>query len=429
MTTDNMFGQGAKGIHFQALANQHDSLTAQGLYQRKDVASELIRRIGFPAAVHQIAPSAEAAGEIARGFGFPLVVKSCDQDFRFGANMGVNSFEELDRAFVKVRAAAPNHPILVERVVAGDHHRLTIFNGKLIAACRHLPATIIGDGERSVEELIGAQNAKRPNEPALGAHLASLVIDDEMEGLLKTQGYAPGDIPQQDVRLQLRETSKLYTENLHTDGAREDVLEGGHPDNALMAEAIARSFHSDAMGIDFVTPDIGKAWHEIPCAIVDVNGNPGMSTEKIFENILLEKFPEGENAQIPSILIVEGSAEIIDSIANQVRNCGRRIGQTSSAVTQIEGERRFGEAGSSEKTNFPARILSLLLDPRCEAVVVSCTADEIRECGLPHATFDLVLVAAPGGLADDLRILIETHSSQMIENVHLDHLSEHVFPR
>jgi cyanophycin synthetase len=291
-------------------------LTAQGLYQRKDIASELHPRIGILAAAHQITPSGEAAREIARGLDFPLVVKSCDRDFGFGTNMGINSFEELDRAFVKVRAAAPNHPILVERVVAGDHHRLTIFNGKLIAASRHLPATIIGDGERSVEELIGAQNAKQPNEPALGVRLASLVIDDQMEGLLKKQGYALGNIPQQGVRLRLRETSNLYT-----DGAREDVLEAVHPDNALMAVAIARSFHSDAMGIDFITPDIGKAWHEIPCAVVDVNGSPGMSTEKILENILLEKFPEGENAQIPSILILEGSAEIVDSIANQVRNC------------------------------------------------------------------------------------------------------------
>jgi hypothetical protein len=96
-------------------------------------------------------------------------------------------------------------------------------------------------------------------------------------------------------------------------------------------------------------------------------------------------------------------------------------------VTQIAGERRFGEVGSSEKEKFPARILSLLLDRRCEALVVSCTADEIREFGLPHATFVLVLVAAQDGLADELRAFIETHSSQMIENVYLDHLNEHVF--
>ena len=83
---------------------------------------------------------------------------------------------------------------------------MTIFNGKLIEVSRLLPAMIAGDGERSVEELIGFENVKRRDDPESNVFLASLTIDAQMEFLLQKQGFSLSEVAPHGVKLRLRET-------------------------------------------------------------------------------------------------------------------------------------------------------------------------------------------------------------------------------
>jgi len=78
--------------------------------------------------------------------------------------------------------------------------------------------------------------------------------------------------------------------------------------------------------------------------------------------------------------------------------------------------------------NLPTRILGLLLDSTCEALVVSCTPNHIVDFGLPHTCYDLAIVGASNVLNDDLRRLVKANSSQMIDGVTADMLDKTVRP-
>ncbi len=412
------FGQGANAFLFQEMANCQDSLVGWRLARHKAVACQLIRSLGFPTAKNKIAANADAARRIAREFGFPVVVKPPDQSKGTAVAVGITTDDELDAAFARARAASPLRQVLVERFAAGDDHRLSVYSGKLKRVFRQLPPRIVGDGKRSVAELIEAANLMRRDDSTARFYCPQLKVDKEMTALLRKQGFTLEDRPPQAHILNLRQTA-----NLHTGGSREDVTASIHPDNVIMAETIANNFHLNAVGIDLITPDIGKAWHEVECAIIEVNTNPGTSDSDVMESILLERFPAGSDGRIPSILIVGEGTEFIDGAAQYLGAGGRRVGQTSSMRTQLAGQPRF--RGTAD---LPGRVLSLLLDSTCEALVVACTPDEVAEYGLPHTIYDLALIAKSESLAAGIRQLIENNSSQMKEGVTMKTLDKVMRP-
>ena len=71
------------------------------------------------------------------------------------------------------------------------------------------------------------------------------------------------------------------------------VTDRVHADNRGMAEAIARCFRLDTVGIDFLTADITKSWREVRCAVIEVNSSPTiLSFADPHASLLLERtFP------------------------------------------------------------------------------------------------------------------------------------------
>ena len=375
--------------------------------------------LGFPASEHGTATDIATATQIAKRLGFPLVVKPADRGAGIAVSVGIAAHDELVNAFGKAKTASRNGQVLVERFVPGDDHRISVFNGKMMRVNRLTPPKIIGDGNSSVAELIAEKNHSLAKIAAASGFFSQHEIDSEMKTLLRKQGFGLEDRPLQGTELLLRNTS-----NLHTGGKTEDVTALIHPDNVAMAESIAQTIHMDAIGIDLITPDIGKPWTEVECAIIEINSNPGLIDETTLEKILLEKFPEGTDGRIPSILIVDGAPEFADKIVQHVLATSRRVGYTSSCLTHLAGQRRF-----KQTANLPTRIKSLLLDANCEALIVSCTRDEIAAHGLPHTIYDLALIADADPLSGDMFQLIKESASQIMECVSEETMHQVILPQ
>jgi len=224
-----------------------------------------------------------------------------------------------------------------------------------------------------------------------------------MTALLRKQGYTPQDRPPAGKCLRLSGTSSLKT-----GGHREDVTNIIHRDNAVMAEAIAQNFHLDAAGIDFITPDITKPWTEAACAIIEVNANPGTGIEMAV-SVMRKKFPRAEDGRIPSILVVAENDILAEKIAAHLSKDGKRVGRTSSDETLLAGQVRF-----SGNVALPARILGLLLDATCEALVVSCTRRAITQFGLPHTRYDLAVIAEQEEMSRDMHALLVNNATHCI---------------
>ncbi len=414
-----LFGQGVNGFYFTNMANQEDSITGWRISENKALTSDVLRQLGFPTTEHGIASAIATAIQIGNTLGFPLVVKPSDRGAGLAVTVGITAHDELVSAFGKAKSVSRIGQVVVERFVPGDDHRISVFNGKVMRVTRLTPPKIIGNGNSSVAELIAEKNRSLAKNPAASGFFSQHEIDSEIITALRKQEFGLEDCPVQGAEVLLRNTS-----NLHTGGKTEDVTALIHPDNVAMAESIAKTIHMDALGIDLITPDIAKPWTEIECAIIEINSNPGVRDEATLEKVLLEKIPAGSDGRIPSILIVDGGLGLADQIVQHVLATSRRVGYTSSGLTHLAGQRRF-----KKTANLPTRIKSLLLDANCEALIVSCTRDEIAARGLPHTRYDLALIADADPLSDDMFQLIKGSVSQIMECVSEETLHQVVLPR
>jgi cyanophycin synthetase len=175
-----------------------------------------------------------------------------------------------------------------------------------------------------------------------------------------------------------------------------------------MAEAVARYMRLDAAGIDFISPDITKSWRDGECAIIEINGRPGIASHFLAERVFSAKFPEGSNGRIPCMLVIDDEDALAAAVAERLKGHGTRVGFAGNKTTSLAGDRRFIHGG-----DLPTRILSLLFDPGCDALVVACRAADIENHGLPHARFDVALLAEP--LTPELRALATDHVANCID--------------
>ena len=93
--------------------------------------------------------------------------------------------------------------------------------------------------------------------------------------------------------------------SLRSGGTRVVITDRVHADNREMAEAIARCFRLDTVGIDFLTADITKSWREVGCAVIEVNSSPSFPFADAQARLLLERaFPGASARRIPSVVVV-----------------------------------------------------------------------------------------------------------------------------
>jgi cyanophycin synthetase len=390
------FGQGVRGIHFFEAANHFDSLTGARLARNKFQSNQLILRLGLPGTRHALARSPAAAVRLAREIGYPVVVKPVAGGKGAGITVHVTTDQAVETAFAVANQINPGE-VLIERFIAGDDHRLVVIDGRFAWGVQRTPAAVTGDGTHSIGELITIENRRRAALPAADIAAAPLALDADMLAVLRGDDRHPDDIPGAGVRVALRRMA-----NVSRGGTLSDCSDRIHPHNRDMAEAIARSFHIDVMGLDFMTPDISRSWRDVDCAVLEVNATPGFSSPGRAGIILNAKFPDGGDGRIPAVVLVGASADAVARVAGHCAASGLRVGLTDGQATFMAGEPRLkGQA------SLPVRVNALTLDAGCEALVIATTPTELERHGFPLAHCDLVLLGADLTIAMPLRQLVE----------------------
>jgi cyanophycin synthetase len=399
------YGQGSAGLNFFEASNHRDSAIGGRLVANKFLSNQLVTRLGLPGVNHRIAHNEQQAMQIAQQLGYPLVVKPIDRGKGKGVTADVSTDDELSAAVAKAIPLSRNGGALVERKVPGDDHRLAVFGGKFKWAVRRMPPRVAGDGKHTIAELIERENRSR-SDAATGFDYL-LKIDTDMLDVLAKQGLTLEDRPPTNRSIRLRSIA-----NTATGGTIADCSESIHPDNREMAETIARSFYMDALGIDFMTTDITKSWRDLTCAVIEVNATPGFSSDGRAEIILADKFPPGVNGRIPSIVLIDVDISIIERVTNAIQAAGKRVGQTDGTVTMLAGRPRCRDAD-----RLPARVMALILDASCEALVIRISSQEIDQHGFPLDRCDLALIAESNSLSVQQRRLTEDCADLVIDGV------------
>ena len=399
-----LYGQGRAGVQFFEAATQDDAYTGARITRDKQLTHQVVARLGLPATTQ--VGVADEAGAVAAGarLGYPVVVKPADARKGRGVTANIASEEALRAAFRKAAAQATGG-VLVERHVAGDDHRIAVIDGRFAWAVRRSPPRVVGDGSRTIEALIAAENARRSEADVAAGFVTRLVIDADMRSELAKEGLTPADRPETGRVVRLRSIA-----NTATGGTIEDCSADVHPDNRAMAETIARVLHMDALGIDFMTTDIARSWRELPCAVLEVNATPGFSSDGRAELILRTKFPGDTDARIPCVVLVGADAAVLDRVAAGLAVFGDYVGVTDATRTRLGAVER-GRADA----DLSARGLSLILDPGCAAVAIGVAEADLVQHGFPLDRCDVVWMvgATP---SDDVRALIERVATRTLES-------------
>ncbi len=241
---------------------------------RKDVTRQLLSTAGLPVPPGAAVPPGrrDEAYRVARELGFPLVVKPSGGSKGTAVTVGITSEEELERALDAVDASPYAHTgTVVERQVTGREYRIFATRDEVLSVVWRRPASVVGDGRRTVTELVMAANAVRRGNP----HLATRVIrlDARVDELLQRQGLTRDSVPEAGRRVKLREEG-----NFSLGGESTEVLAETHPSVCELAVAAVRAVPGLAYaGLDILMTDHRLPVDEQEMAILEVNSRPVQS--------------------------------------------------------------------------------------------------------------------------------------------------------
>lgn len=284
-------GWGSKARRLDRSAIELDSSIGARLSHNKAVASQLLRDAGLPAPLHRMVQTEAEALGAARQLGFPVVIKPTDRDRGEGVSVDVADEAAVRQAFAHAHRLSRSHHVLVERQVDGVCHRLFMANGRLLYAVKRLPMSVQGDGRHTVAELVQHQVEAQERRPPWNRS-GIQPIDERAVQALAQVGLSPASIPAEGRWAPLRRI-----ESTADGGVDEDVTHSVHPDNLSVAIQAASLFGLHVAGIDIISPDISRPWHENGAIINEVNFAPLLGGGEISRSRIpafLAEFIEGD---------------------------------------------------------------------------------------------------------------------------------------
>jgi cyanophycin synthetase len=273
----------------------------------------------------------------------------------------------------------------------GDDHRLTVVNGRMIAAAKRIPATITGDGTSTVRQLIDALNTDPRRGRGYEKLMVLVPIDARLETLLGQQGLSLDAVPEAG-----REVKASLAGNISQGGTAIDVTDMVHPDNRLAAELAARSCYALVAGVDFMSSDISKSWRDGDGWVLEVNTSPGLRPhwianpqQDVVTPILRVAFPEGAPARVPTAGITGsiGKSTTCQMLAQIARQAGRHPGLTTTQGTwsgDVQLKRNDWAGGTSA--------VDLLSDPLVDISIAELARGGLLKKGMVLDGVDVAAV-------------------------------------
>ncbi len=195
-----------------------------------------------------------------------VVVKPSRGEQGQGIAVGVSNYDAVLAAIDRARKVCPD--VLLEDCYIGHDLRLVVIDDKVVAAALRLPAKVIGDGKKTVRQLIETQSRRRA--AATGGE-STIPIDAETERCVIEAGLGMDDRLERGREITVRKTA-----NLHTGGTIVDVTEEVHPHLIQAAIKAAKAIDIPVTGIDFMVKDHRQADY----VFIEANERPGLANHE-----------------------------------------------------------------------------------------------------------------------------------------------------
>lgn len=262
--------RGGRSCHFLETETSFTSLVAFRILKDKAGTREVLADRGIHVARGEsFAPhEKERARTLVQTLG-RAVIKPADGNKGKGVsvNVGAGGFEQAWAAATRRKVKR----VLVEEYFAhGKEARYLVIDGACIAVSMRLPPRLRGDGQRTIAELVDAENAARKRNPNLLNR--PLEIDEVRQEGLRQQGLELSSVlePGQVITIDTKA-------NLSTGADSVDITDHVHPSMCRIAEAVSQAIP----GLDIVGIDILALDHTAPAEpgnyiVVEANTRPGI---------------------------------------------------------------------------------------------------------------------------------------------------------
>ncbi|HTQ02852.1 MAG TPA: cyanophycin synthetase [Polyangiaceae bacterium] len=357
---------------------------AESIAQDKDLTRTLLRSVGVPVPEGRVVKTAEDAWSAALEIGLPVVVKPQDGNYGRGVSIRLEERGAVEKAFQI--AANEGTGVVVERFVPGSQYRVLVVGERAVAASGGEADHIVGDGSRSVAELVERAN----QDPARGGaytHVkTTLVLDDISLELLRRQGMTPKSVPASGRTVVIHHNGDLTV----------DVTDRLSPDIAASCALAARTVGLDIAGMDVIAEDIARSFESQGGAVIEVNASPSLlmhlrplqgKPRPVGEAIIDHMFGADQTGRVP-LVAVTGSRRgdlVAGLVGRLVTAAGYNAGLVDSSG--VRAGDHWLERGDVSRWAGAHR---LLLNPFVNAFVFGVTEQSVLEEAL---AFDRCQVA------------------------------------
>jgi cyanophycin synthetase len=326
-------GYGKHRRLIQAAMTDQTSAVAVDIASDKELTKTLLRDAGIEVPRGVLAQSEAEAVERLEIVGATVVIKPYNMNQGKGVSLNLTTAEQVEQAYRIAKGHA--RKVVVERQFTGRDYRVLVINGKVAAASERVPAHVIGDGERTIAELVEAENRHPARGEGPERPLTKIAIDAVVMEFMKRRDLSMGHVPEAGQLVYLRECA-----NLSTGGTAKDVTDLIHPQVAAMCERAARIIGLDICGIDLILNDIARP----PGAdngVIEINAAPGLRrhvspiegrSRDVGAAIVDMLYPDGAIGRIPIISITgtNGKTTITRMVTHALSEKGMTVGMATT---------------------------------------------------------------------------------------------------
>jgi len=357
----------------------------------KEETKNLLAAAEIPVPGGTVIRTEEGLQEAVDRYGYPLVIKPIDGNHGKGNTTNITNWQQ---ALTALEAAKQyGRSVIVEKFITGFDFRVLVINYKFICAALRTPASVIGDGEHSIQWLIDEINKDPRRGYGHEKVLTQITIDQFTQKMLDEKNYTLETVPSKGELVPLKPTA-----NLSTGGTSTDVTDEVHPANIFMCERIAKIIGLDICGIDIMASDLRTPVTENGGAILEVNAAPGFRmhiepsegiARNVAEPVVDMLFPRGSTGRIPIIAVTgtNGKTTTTRLIAHIAKSSGKKVGYTTSDGVYIQNQLMMkGDCTGPVSSNF------VLKDPTVDFAVLECARGGILKAGLAFRHCEIAVV-------------------------------------
>ncbi|KKU49729.1 MAG: hypothetical protein UX71_C0007G0014 [Parcubacteria group bacterium GW2011_GWA1_47_10] len=251
-----------KEIFFNSLPIPPEYLELSKDWDNKFTLKEEFKKNGIPVPAYFLLPlSRRALPRIFKQMDKPIIVKPKLGSRGRHTITNIRTFSQMEDA-VKIGQALSPH-LIAEEHLEGYVCRATLVRGKLAGFYRGEAPCVLGNGVKTVRELIQEKDAKRHS------RVDKISIGDELQSYIRRQGFGLGDVLPVKFKLSLsHRVGRLFG------GTTKEMLDELDPSFVPIFEKAVKITGLAVAGFDCIVPDPARPAHSQKWGIIECNTLP-----------------------------------------------------------------------------------------------------------------------------------------------------------